>query len=147
VTSVVTREISASPAEVWEILADGWLYPSWVVGASRMRGVDADWPAQDSTLHHSVGVWPLLINDTSTVLRCRPAEELEMNARGWPGGEAIVTLKIEPRDGGGSRVTMIEDASHGPARFVPKPIRIPIFEWRNRESLRRLAYLAEGRHH
>jgi hypothetical protein len=40
---------------------------------------------------------------------------------------------------------MVEDASHGPARFVPAPVRIPVLGWRNKESLERLAYLAEGR--
>jgi hypothetical protein len=27
------------------VLHDGWTYPVWVVGASRMRGVDPGWPA------------------------------------------------------------------------------------------------------
>ena len=28
------------PSAVWAVLADGWLYPVWVVGAARMREVD-----------------------------------------------------------------------------------------------------------
>jgi hypothetical protein len=35
------RASACSPQAVFEVLADGWLYPGWVVGASRMRAVDA----------------------------------------------------------------------------------------------------------
>ena len=37
--------IDADPAQVYAVLADGWLYPLWVVGATHMRQVDAHWPA------------------------------------------------------------------------------------------------------
>ena len=37
-----TRIVHATPDQVWKVLADGWLYPLWVVGASRMREVDDD---------------------------------------------------------------------------------------------------------
>ena len=57
---VVEREIAASADDVWAVLEDGWLYPTWVVGASRMRDVDDNWPEVGSRLHHSVGNWPLL---------------------------------------------------------------------------------------
>ena len=29
-----TRTIEATPDQVWAVLADGWLYPLWVVGAT-----------------------------------------------------------------------------------------------------------------
>ena len=66
--STTTRTVSATPEQVWEVLADGWLYPLFVVGASRMRDVDESWPAVGARLHHSVGTWPLLIDDTTEVL-------------------------------------------------------------------------------
>ena len=40
---------------------------------------------------------------------------------------------------------MEEDVTSGPARLVPKPVRTPMLAWRNIESLRRLAFLAERR--
>ena len=49
------RVLAATPDQVWEILSDGWLYPLWVVGASRMREVDDHWPDVGARLHHSVG--------------------------------------------------------------------------------------------
>ena len=36
----VTREVDAPAQAVWDVLADGWFYATWVVGASRVRGVD-----------------------------------------------------------------------------------------------------------
>ena len=33
------RAMSCSPQAVFDVLADGWLYPGWVVGASRMRDI------------------------------------------------------------------------------------------------------------
>ena len=33
----VSRVVQATPEQVWDVLADGWVYPVWVVGATRMR--------------------------------------------------------------------------------------------------------------
>ncbi len=138
------RVVDATPQQVWNVLADGWLYPLFVVGASRMREVDAEWPAPGSRLHHSVGVWPMLLDDTTEVLASDPTSCLRLKARGWPAGEAEVVLRIEPR-GTGSEVTITEDVVSGPGRLMPKPLRDPQIGWRNDETLRRLAYLAERR--
>ena len=136
--------MKANPHQVWEVLADGWLYPLWVVGASRMREVDDHWPAQGAALHHSVGTWPLLIDDSTVVLESRPEEFLSLQAKGWPAGEATVDIHLEPRDGG-TEVVIDEDATRGPGLLVPAPVRAPMLAWRNSETLRRLAYLVERR--
>jgi len=143
-TAVVQRTINASPARVWAVLADGWLYPSWVVGASRMRDVDGSWPAPGSMLHHSVGVWPLLLDDRTEVLGSEPQKQLRLKAHGWPAGAAEVIIELEPI-GEGTEVTIREDAVEGPATLVPPPVRQVSVVPRNREALRRLAFLAEGR--
>jgi len=50
-------------------------------------------------------------------------------------------------DGPGScTVSIAEDASKGPGTVVPMPVRQLGILPRNREALRRLAYIAEGRH-
>jgi hypothetical protein len=136
--------MNASTDVVWAVLADPWLYPVWVVGASRLREVDDEWPAAGSRLHHSVGTWPLVINDTTTVVEETAASYLVLQARAWPGGEASVRIALEQR-GDACLVTMVEDASHGPAKYIPQPIRRRLIDWRNSESLQRLAMLAEGR--
>ena len=140
--ATTSRDLSCSVARVFEVLSDGWLLGLWVVGASRIRAVDKSWPAAGSTAHHSVGTWPLLIDDTSSVVNVVPDNSLLLRARAWPAGEAdvLITLTVLPQ---GCRVTIAEDAVKGPGRLIPKPLRAAALNWRNTESLRRLAYLAE----
>lgn len=138
-----TRVLGCTPEAVFRVLADGWLFPGWVVGASRMRTVEQSWPHAGARLHHSVGVWPLLIDDSTVVEEYEPPRRMVMRARGWPLGEARVTLEVKPR-GDGSVVRLREEALAGPVRFVPAPIREIGLHWRNEETLQRLAYLAEG---
>ncbi|HWM75673.1 MAG TPA: SRPBCC family protein [Nocardioides sp.] len=139
-----TRIVAATPDQVWRVLADGWLYPLWVVGATRMRDVDEHWPAVGAKLHHSVGVWPLTLDDTTSVLEATPPSLLRMRARAWPGGEAEVEVQVEPAEGG-TRITIREDAVKGPGVLVPAPVRHLQLTWRNAEALQRLAYLVERR--
>lgn len=138
------RLLHTTPERVWAVLADGWLYPLWVVGASRMREVENHWPAVGSRLHHSVGSWPLLLDDFTEVEEAVPNRFLQVKARGWPAGTARVRITLEPH-AEGTMVTIEEDAKEGPGSLVPKPLRQPPLHWRNRETLRRLAYIAERR--
>lgn len=142
--STRSREIAATPEQVWNVLSDGWLYPLFVVGASRMRDVDEDWPAVGSRLHHSVGSWPALIDDNTEVVEVEEPRRLLLRARAWPAGEASVEFVLEAA-GGGTRVTINEDAAKGPAVLIPRFVREPQLDWRNTETLRRLAYVAERR--
>lgn len=140
----VRRTVAAPPTAVWEVLSDGWLYPGWVVGAARMRDVDETWPAPGSRLHHSVGNWPFLLDDKSEVLEADPPRRLRLRAHGWPAGAAEVLIDVEPQ-GEGSLVTIREDAVKGPGTLVPRPVRQAAIVPRNRETLHRLGFLAEGR--
>jgi hypothetical protein len=142
--TVNTRNVSATPDDDWRVLSDGWLYPLWVVGASRMREVDDTWPQVGSKLHHSVGVWPLLIDDSTSVTECVPGSRISLRARAWPAGEAAVTITLTAA-GGQTEVAIEEDAVSGPGVLVPKPVRAALLKWRNVETLRRLAFLAERR--
>ena len=139
-----TRTMDATPDQVWDVLADGWLYPLWVVGATRMRAVDDGWPAPGSKLHHSAGVWPLVLNDDTEVVDSVPGHRLDLRAKGWPMGEAVVSITLEPEDVR-TGVAIVEDVVKGPGTLMPEPVRGPMIAWRNVESLRRLAFLAEGR--
>lgn len=142
--SVAQRRFRCGSAAVFRVLADGWLYPSWVVGASRMRDVDESWPEPPARLRHSVGAWPLLIDDSTSCVVWEPPKRMVFQARGWPIGEARVEIEAVPH-GDGCLVRMREEAVRGPGRLVPQFIADPLFVWRNREALRRLAFLAEGR--
>ena len=139
-----TRIIDATPQKVWDVLADGWLYPLWVVGASRMREVDDHWPEVGSRIHHSVGVWPALLDDHTEVTDATPGTSLTLRARAWPAGEAAVHLRLTPA-ADGTEVRIEEDVVSGPGTLTPPPLRGLSLTWRNTESLRRLAFIAERR--
>lgn len=137
------RWADASSRAVWEVLADGWSYSSWVVGTWRIRGVDPDWPRPGSQLHHAIGIWPALVDDVTTVLAAEPCRRLVLRARGWPIGDARVEIALRDDSRRGCRITMRENATGGPARLIPGPLRAVGLLPRNSESLRRLADLAE----
>jgi len=141
--SVTVRTMNCDPEDVFAVLADGWVFPTWVVGASRMRDVDESWPSEGSELHHSFGVWPAVIDDRTTVHEWEPPRRMVMRPAGWPLGEALVTIEVKAR-GDGCVVRMTEDAVRGPSTLVPKPILDALLRVRNVETLRRLAYIAEG---
>ncbi len=145
--SVTQRIVEAPPAAVWAVLSDGWTWAGWVVGASRIRDVEADWPAPGSRIHHSVGVWPALINDDTQVLEMIPGTELLLLARAWPAGEAQVRFRLEPHGSSATLLTLKEDATAGPGLLVPGPARRAMLHLRNVEVLRRLALMSEGRTH
>jgi uncharacterized protein YndB with AHSA1/START domain len=142
--TAVTRDINAPRIRVWEVLADGWTYSQWVVGNSRMRAVDADWPVPGTRILHSIGVWPAVIDDETVVLSCAPQEELVLLARLGPAGAARITLRLSDIEGG-CRVEMAEVAVEGPMRFVPDRLQLTGIWPRNRECTWRLANLAENR--
>jgi hypothetical protein len=142
--STNVREFHCSPDAVFAVLADGWVFPTWVVGASRMRDVDDAWPAVGSKLQHSFGVWPVLINDETRVLEWDPPRRMVIQPHGWPLGEARVTLDVKPR-GDGCVVRITESAVKGPGALVPPFLLDPPLYLRNVETLRRLAYIAEGK--
>ena len=142
----VVRRVHAPADAVWAVLADGWLYANWVVGTSRVRAVDSTWPDEGSRIHHSFGVWPVLIDDETVSLAAVPGERLRLRAKGWPMGEAQVELSISEEPSGACWVTIVEDAVTGPGVLVPRPLRQAAIAVRNTEALRRLALIAEGRH-
>lgn len=137
------RVLQCTPEAVFRVLGDGWLFPAWVVGASRMREVDDAWPHEGSRLHHSFGVWPAVIDDETVVERFDPPHRIVMRPKGWPLGEARVTIDVKPQ-GERTVVRIQEEAIAGPGRFIPKPLMELLLYVRNRETLHRLAYLAEG---
>jgi hypothetical protein len=136
--------MQATPQQVWEVLADGWLYPLWVVGATRMREVDDEWPQPGSKLHHSVGTWPLTLDDVTKVVDSTPGARLELEAHAWPAGRADVTITLHPQ-GAETEVVIEEQAVEGPGALIPKVAQDPLLNWRNVETLRRLAFLVERR--
>jgi len=142
--SRVERVMAGSPEQVWDVLSDGWLYPVWVVGATHMRDVDESWPGEGARLHHQLGAWPLMLADTTQVVRCESARRLVLQARAWPTGEARIDIDIETHPGG-ALVRMAEAPTHGPAYRLDNPLLRRLLIARNNESLARLAAIVEHR--
>lgn len=141
----VTATVPTSPEKVFEVLADGWSYVGWVVGATHIREVDDGWPAKGTRIHHSVGIWPLTAHDVTVVRAVDPPRLLELEARLWPVGTAVVRLELTETGPDVTEVRMTERAISGPGRFLPDLAQAALLVPRNRESLRRLADRAVGR--
>jgi len=139
-----TRDTTASRQQVWNVIADGWTYSQWVVGNTRMRAVDPNWPASGSKIHHTIGVWPVVLNDESEVESCTPLEEIILLAKSRPFGGARITLRLSDI-GNGCRIDMAEVPVGGPLNWLPRGVALAAVWPRNRECLRRLAALAERR--
>ncbi|MFJ3395083.1 SRPBCC family protein [Leifsonia aquatica] len=141
--SVTVRRFRCTPDQVFAVLADPWVYPSWVVGASRMRAADDTYPAAGSKLHHSIGVWPFVLNDETRVDEWDPPRRMVLQAKTRPVGEERVVIDVRlHRDG--CLVRMEEHPVAGPATLIPAPLADAVLHVRNRESLRRLEWAARG---
>ena len=139
------RETRASRQRVWDVLADGWTYSQWVVGNSRMRAVDPNWPEPGSTIHHSIGVWPAVINDSTVVESSVPQRQLVLIANSRPLGKARITLRLHDLDDGGCLIEMTEVPVTAPMKWLPDSVALAAIFPRNRETTWRLAAIAERR--
>jgi hypothetical protein len=140
----VKRDTTATRKQVWDVIADGWTYSQWVVGNTRMRAVDPNWPAPGSKIHHTIGVWPLVLNDETEVESCTPEEELVLHAKGRPFGGARITLRLHDTENG-CRIEMAEVPLGGPLSLIPRRLALMAAFPRNRECTYRLAAHAERR--
>ena len=141
----VHAPMRAGADRIFAELADGWAYVGWVVGASHIRDVDAGWPEVGSKIHHKVGVWPLVIADSTESLACEPGRRLLMRAKGWPLGEATVEIVLDERGPSLTEVTIREAPTAGPGHWLDNPVQRWLLRLRNRETLRRLADRVENR--
>jgi uncharacterized protein YndB with AHSA1/START domain len=135
----------APPERAYEILSRPRAYGFWVTGAREVNEADPSWPAPGSTFRHTQGIKPLLISDTTSVVAADPPHRLELEARVRPLLVARIVMELEPEDGG-TRVTMEEQPVGGALRpLLELPPSKALVKLRNKEGLRRLRLLAEGR--
>ena len=73
-----------------------------------------------------------------------PGSRLQLEAHAWPAGRADVTITLHPL-GVETEVVIEEQAVAGPGALLPKVAQDPLLNWRNVETLRRLAFLVERR--
>lgn len=137
--------VPAAASDVFAALSDGWSYAGWVVGASHIRKVDKGWPAAGTRIHHSVGPWPFTVDDVTAVRSADAPHTLELDARLWLFGSAVVRVELREIAPATTEVAMGERAVGGPGRFLPLLVQKLLLTPRNNESLSRLSDLAIGR--
>ncbi|HWD80160.1 MAG TPA: SRPBCC family protein, partial [Kribbella sp.] len=102
------------------------------------------WPEPGARIHHSVGAWPFLLDDTTTSLEYEPGRRLRLRIRVWPAGHGEVEF-VAAETADGCRLVMTEQAVSGPVALLPSVAADPLLHARNDEALRRLKLLAENR--
>ena len=136
--------ISATPDQVFDVLDDACAYPSWVVGARRVRHVEPDWPAVGSRFHHALGVPGGELRDNSLVLERRRPELLVLEVRFRPTGVARVRITVDSGPHGAD-VELDETIVSGALRRLPTVAADALLGARNAWSLRRLRRAVERR--
>jgi uncharacterized protein YndB with AHSA1/START domain len=136
--------IDAPPDAVFRVLADARRYSEWVVGASRIRSVDANWPEPGASFGHRIGLWPFVLHDETRVVRRDDERRLTLRAEIGALGAATVDLLLEPDGPDRTRVSMEERPVTGPIRWVHNPLQDRAFWLRNWLSLQLLKRIAEG---
>lgn len=137
--------VPTTPEQVFDVLADGWLFAAWVVGATHIRDVDEQWPGPGSVLHYSAGVWPFTVNDTTRVVSAEPPHMLELEAKLSPLGAAWIRLELVETVPGETQIRMYEHSERGLGTLVPNVLQELLLVPRNMESLSRLADIAVGK--
>lgn len=140
------RRSSASPAQVWAVLSDGYRYAEWVQGTKEVRSVDPGWPAEGAAFHYTVGIAFFTHKDQTTVLRSETERELELEVHAWPLGTARVGISIQPWGDDGSIVTLDEHPLRGAAGLLHNPLSQIGFLARTRLMIDDLLKLAEATH-
>lgn len=132
------REIEASPAAVFAVLADPETYPRWLISASDIRHYDHNWPSPGTKFHHMVGVKPFVIPDSTEVIDVEPDRRLQLRVRARPLVVADVVFELVGDD---ERcvVTLDEKPAFRPFTDLLRPMVDPLLHARNHRSLRRLA--------
>ena len=139
-----------APAEVvFSILVDAETYPQWLVGAKHIRQVSSEWPAVGSAFDHAVGIGPITIKDSTTIIDQRAPRVLVLLAGIGALGSARVRFTVTPDRDGGSHLSVEEEPATGPLKALWNPVTRPLVAFglwgRNAVSLQAFRALAEDR--
>ena len=140
--SINETYVDAPPEAVFAVLADPYSYGHWVVGSSKTRGVDGDWPKPGARFHHVQGLFGIGLPDNTSVVSATPPRTIVLEARIRPFAVNKVELRLFPR-GRGTKVVMVEYPIGGLAAKLHNPLIELSLKLRNVEALRRLRKMAE----
>ncbi|SFB00624.1 hypothetical protein SAMN05216266_103232 [Amycolatopsis marina] len=141
----VCRTVPVPAKDIFAVLADGWSYAGWVVGASHIRDVDPNWPSVGSRIYHKSGPWPVQVADETEVLTMEQDRMLELRAKLWVLGDVRIRVSLLPLAERETEIRMEEHPTGGPVSMAPKVLQDLLLKPRNQEALGRLADLADGR--
>ena len=141
----VCRHFDAAPEDVFAVLVDAWHYPDWLIGAAKIREVDANWPSPGSAFHHAVGVRPFVIPDKTTVIDVEPDRVLKLHVMARPLVSADVTFRITGGDDEGCVLSFEEEPSVRTIGNLVRPVMDPVIHLRNQRSLRSMDTLVAER--
>lgn len=137
------RTIVDTPSSaVFAVLADPRRYEQFVVGNSAIRSFDPHWPEEGSEFQHSLGVKPLVIQDSSTALATDRQTYLVMLTRMGFLGATITSFRLSSRPAG-TEVEIREEPVWGMVVWMWSKMVDQMLAWRNRRLLVRLRKLAE----
>lgn len=137
--------IDATPEQVFDVLMDATAYPDWVVGAKEIRSVDPSWPDPGSEFHHTVGVGPVEIKDSTTMVAHERPTFVKLEVHAGPVGSGIVEMRMKEGDGG-TIVEMVEYPIDGAVETLDGPVEDVAIKARNVEALRRFKNVVEERY-
>ncbi|MFG3104898.1 SRPBCC domain-containing protein [Streptomyces sp. NPDC048182] len=136
------RVINASPARVWEVLADGDSYAAWVVGAADVTPRRGHWPRVGATIAYEVGLGPLRLGNETVVRRCEEGSVLELEAKAGPLGTDRIAIELRPW-GDQTLVVVDEHPLRGVGGTLHNVGVEVLIQLRHRAMLARLARLCE----
>lgn len=139
-TAVSERHLAASPDRVFDALVDAERYPTWLVGARQVTVSDPTWPDRGSTFDHEVGVGPVDVHDSTSVVDVEWRRRLDLVVRARPFLVAHVRFELRPEATG--TCLRMEERPRGAFRVL-SPVITPLVRLRNDRSLANLARLLE----
>ena|SRR5579875_731581 len=144
--AVLNVLVDRSPAQVWDVLSDGWAYADWVVGTQHIKDVDSRWPEQGSQIRYAVGAGRLTIEDVTTVRLVEPPHRLELEAYAGKMGSARISISLMPWGEDRTLVVLDEHPLTGPGEWWHTAAADVALRFRNRRMVRRLAEVVHARH-
>ncbi|MGW2918872.1 SRPBCC family protein [Streptomyces angustmyceticus] len=135
--------INRAPEVVWTVPADGTRYADRAVGTDESRTDQGTWPQMGSTIAYTVRLGPWTLHGHTTVRRCDPPRELELEVESGSLGTTRIAIDVRPW-GENSLVIVDEHPLTGPVGVLHNVALDALLQLRHRSMLSRLSTVIEG---
>ncbi len=144
-------DIEATPAQVWDAIADVASHVLWMHDARAIRFTSARHHGVGTTFECDTRIGPLRTVDDMEITRWRPRREMGVRHRGMVSGKGSFTLRPRRRGRGRARVPVTRFTWSERLRFpwylggpVGALAAAPVLRWVWRRNLRTLRRLVEA---